>query len=347
MEKKDLSELVTQVDYYMSDANLEYDEFFFSAIENSAEKYLDIDLVMNCNKIKKGGWSIADVQAAVEKSDALELSEDQTQMRRKDKSLPEFKGLKRQEFQPKTRSKSKTEEEMKEAAQAEENSDKDKYFIPALLVIPDISSLPKNGKLIEETIGKQYDVKVPYARINKMNGHIVFDRNATEQSLLDRVLKEGFEFDGNKIDVIQASDRELNFFNKENLSYLDKIVKKKFGKQVKKAGKVADKKLQNIVMFAGKKYNNFSGLQTEFKNIISKTRNGAELEADQAALLKELLVYHEKKDEKLKGLADFTVDFHPTYKQTRCFFIVKEDGTKEDFSLHKCLNVLKEKLINE
>jgi len=345
MEKKDLSELVTQLDYYLSDANLEYDEFFFSAIENSAEKYLDIDLVMNCNKIKKGGWSTADVQSAIEKSDVLELSEDQTQMRRKDQKLPEFKGMKRQEFQPKTRSKSKTEEEMREAGA--KNDDADKYFVPALLVIPDISSLPKNGKLIEETIGKQYDTIVPYARINKMNGHIVFDRNSTEQSLIDRVLKEGFEFDGNKIDVIQASDRELNFFNKENLSYLDKIVKKKFGKQVKKAGKVADKKLQNVVMFAGKKYNNFSGLQTEFKNIISKTRNGAELEKDQAALLKELLVYHEKKDEKLKGLAGFTVDFHPTYKQTRCFFIVKEDGTKEDFSLHKCLNVLKEKLINE
>jgi len=101
----------------MSDANLEFDEFFNSAIENNAEKYLDIDLVMNCNKIKKGGWSTADVQAAVEKSDALELIEDQTQMRRKDMKLPEFKGMKRQEFQPKTRSKSKTEEEMKEAAQ--------------------------------------------------------------------------------------------------------------------------------------------------------------------------------------------------------------------------------------
>merc|ERR1712151_1298070 len=110
---------------------------------------------------------------------------------RKDMKLPEFKGLKRQEFQPKTRSKSKTEEEMKEAAQKSEDADKEKFFIPTLLVIPDISSLPKNGKLIEETIGKQYDVKVPYARINKMNGHIVFDRNATEQSLIDRVLKEG------------------------------------------------------------------------------------------------------------------------------------------------------------
>merc|ERR1711957_1151154 len=161
------------------------------------------------------------------------------------------------------------------------------------------------------------------------------------------ILKEGFEFEGNKIDVIQASDRELNFFNKENLSYLDKIVKKKFGKQVKKAGKVAEKKLQNVVMFAGKRYNNFSGLQTEFKNIISKTRNGAELETAQNELLKEVLKFHSHGEEKLKNVKGFTVDFHPTYKQTRRFFIVKEDDTREDFSLHKCLNVLKEQLINE
>lgn len=346
MEKKDLSELVTQLNYYLSDLNLQYDEFFNSAIEKGTDSYLDVDLLMNCNKIKKGGWSIVDIQSAVEESDLLELHEDQTMLRRKDKVLPEFKGEKRQEFKPKTRSKSKTEEEMK-VDTATEEEDKAKYFVPCLLVIPDIGSLPKNGKLIEETIGKQYDTKVPYARINKMNGHIVFDRNATEQDLLNKVLKEGFEFEGNHIDVIQASDRELNFFNKENLSYLDKIVKKKFGKQVKKAGKVAEKKLQNVVMFAGKRYNNFSGLQTEFKNIISKTRNGAELDTTQVDLLKEVLKYHEKGAEKLKGIKGFTVDFHPTYKQTRCFFIIKDDDTREDFSLHKCLNVLKEQLINE
>jgi len=346
MEKKDLSELVTQLEYYLSDSNLQYDEFFNSAIEKGTDMYLEVDLVMNCNKIKKAGWTIVNVQSAVEQSDALELHEDQTMFRRKDKVLPEFLGEKRQEFKPKTRSKSKTEEEMKVDATTEAE-DKEKYFVPCLLVIPDISSLPKNGKLIEETIGKQYDTKVPYARVNKQNGHIVFDRNATEQDLLNKILKEGFEFEGNKIDVIQASDRELNFFNKENLSYLDKIVKKKFGKQVKKAGKVAEKKLQNVVMFAGKRYNNFSGLQTEFKNIISKTRNGAELETAQNELLKEVLKFHSHGEEKLKNVKGFTVDFHPTYKQTRCFFIVKEDDTREDFSLHKCLNVLKEQLINE
>ena len=35
--EKDHSELVTQLEYYFSDKNLEYDEFFFGEIEASAE----------------------------------------------------------------------------------------------------------------------------------------------------------------------------------------------------------------------------------------------------------------------------------------------------------------------
>ena len=43
MESKDLSPLVTQLEYYLSDANLEFDEFFFTEIEKSADRWLAID----------------------------------------------------------------------------------------------------------------------------------------------------------------------------------------------------------------------------------------------------------------------------------------------------------------
>lgn len=58
----------------------------------------------------------------------------------------------------------------------------------------------------------------------------------------------------------------------------------------------------------------------------------------------ELLKHHEKAEEKLKGAKDFTVSLHPEYKQTRCFFVIKEDGSKEDFSFHKCLTNMVAKL---
>jgi DNA-directed RNA polymerase IV subunit 1 len=50
------------------------------------------------------------------------------------------------------------------------------------------------------------------------------------------------------------------------------------------------------------------------------------------------LLKHHKSEEKLKDAASFTVGLHPDYQDTRCFFVVKKDGTKEDFSFHKCLN---------
>lgn len=107
-----------------------------------------------------------------------------------------------------------------------------------------------------------------------------------------------------------------------------------------------EKKLFNAITFAGKKYNNFSGLQTAFKNIISKSRNGVEVDEESQKMVEELLKYHDNKD-KLKDVKTFCVDFHPTYKQTRCFFIVRKDDSKEDFSIHKCLNNLKDKIMAE
>jgi hypothetical protein len=43
----------------------------------------------------------------------------------------------------------------------------------------------------------------------------------------------------------------------------------------------------------------------------------------------DLLKYHEKYEEKVKDLKDVSVDIHPKFPNTRCFFIIREDGTKE------------------
>jgi len=241
--EKDHTELVTQLEYYFSDKNLEWDEFFWTEIEAAAENYLKLEIVLNCNKIKKMGSDFADLQAAVEKSELLELNESKECLRRIDNVLPEFKGTRKQ-FNMQTRSSKKNSEKVHNDKE-EDPEDKDKFFAPLLLVIPDVTGLPKNGKLIEDTIGKQYNTVCPYARINRTNGHVVFDKNATEARLIEKLMKEGFELEGNTHLLVESDDRERNLFNKENLNYLEKIVKKKFGKQVKKAGKAAEKKLFN------------------------------------------------------------------------------------------------------
>ena len=57
----------------------------------------------------------------------------------------------------------------------------------------------------------------------------------------------------------------------------------------------------------------------------------------------DLLKYHHNGAEKLKDLKDIIVDNHPSFANTRCFMIVKNDGSKEDFSVAKCIDGVKEK----
>ena len=53
--------------------------------------------------------------------------------------------------------------------------------------------------------------------------------------------------------------------------------------------------------------------------------------------MKELLNYHHKAEEKMKDFDHFIVGEHPEYEKTRCFFVVRKDGEKIDFSIGKCI----------
>ena len=39
----------------------------------------------------------------------------------------------------------------------------------------------------------------------------------------------------------------------------------------------------------------------------------------------------------MKDYEHFEVGVHPDFEKTRCFFVVKKDGAKEDFSVTKCI----------
>lgn len=52
----------------------------------------------------------------------------------------------------------------------------------------------------------------------------------------------------------------------------------------------------------------------------------------------EALHYHPRSVEKIgSGVKNIKVDYHPTYTTSRCFFVVREDGSVEDFSYNKCV----------
>jgi len=54
-------------------------------------------------------------------------------------------------------------------------------------------------------------------------------------------------------------------------------------------------------------------------------------------MIHELVKNHDNHEEKTKDLQHFTVGQHPEHTDSKCFFVVKKDGTKHDFSTKKCL----------
>ena len=55
-------------------------------------------------------------------------------------------------------------------------------------------------------------------------------------------------------------------------------------------------------------------------------------------MLKYLLSFHERSEEKLNDLDYFTYGEHTEWKGSTCFFAVKTNGERIDFSLNKILN---------
>lgn len=52
--------------------------------------------------------------------------------------------------------------------------------------------------------------------------------------------------------------------------------------------------------------------------------------------MKDVLQFHENALAKLENFDHFVVGFSEKFPDTKCFWIVKKDGAKEDFSYVKC-----------
>ncbi|KAB1217168.1 DNA-directed RNA polymerase IV subunit 1 [Morella rubra] len=62
------------------------------------------------------------------------------------------------------------------------------------------------------------------------------------------------------------------------------------------------------------------------------------LDENDKSTLMMALFFHPHRDEKIgSGAQDIKVVRHPKYLNTRCFEVVRKDGTVEDFSYRKCV----------
>lgn len=84
-------ELTTQLEYYLGDANLCRDQFFYTMIQETDDGFIPIEVFHKCNNIKKLNPSDSQIVEAVRHSKELELNDSLSAIRRLgNKELPEF-----------------------------------------------------------------------------------------------------------------------------------------------------------------------------------------------------------------------------------------------------------------
>jgi hypothetical protein len=73
MAEDNNAEIRKQVEYYLSDKNLENDSFFHNKISGDKEGWIDVGLIMNCNKIKKLTTDQEEIITAIKDSTEVEI----------------------------------------------------------------------------------------------------------------------------------------------------------------------------------------------------------------------------------------------------------------------------------
>ncbi|KAJ8769723.1 hypothetical protein K2173_005929 [Erythroxylum novogranatense] len=86
-------------------------------------------------------------------------------------------------------------------------------------------------------------------------------------------------------------------------------------------------------------YDDIYKLSRLVRKILNKYPLDHQLNETDKSILMRVLYFHPRKDEKIgPGAQHIKVVKHPVYQDSRCFSLVRTDGTMEDFSYHKCVH---------
>lgn len=331
-ENKNTSTLRVQIEYYLSDTNLVSDEFFHSKILENSEGYIDVSLFLNCNKIKKLNSTKEDLVEAIKTSTEVELNSSGDKVRRlANKSLPELKLLKKKQKRNDTDGE---QENLSDDEKAENPS-----FDPIIFEIKSSNDTDIRWKNIQEEFASlNPHLTVAYMRFKTNSGHIgVYNKSAdSELKFNSKFMIEGEEFTVTKAE----GDNLINFW-RDHGSHFELCTGKL--KKPSKGGKFQKDTnyLKKSVTIGNEVFSDISKIKTRARTIMHSNKDGEKIQSPDHEFLLDLLKYHRNVSEKSKNLDHFTTDKPNDFLYSRCFFIVKNDQSRDDFSVHKCIERIK------
>jgi hypothetical protein len=191
-----LAEIQKQVEYYLGDLNLAKDDFFRELITKDKDGYIDMAVILKCNKVKKLGVNKpAQIAAAIKNSTLVEVSKDQKRVRRTENpALPtRVEGTKKREV------KAEEKKQTKDEANGEKKEEVKEGYTPierdelgrVLFTLPDFENTSivhfkttdideaadadykVSWKDLEVYIKEHFDqIKVVYSRADKYEGDL-------------------------------------------------------------------------------------------------------------------------------------------------------------------------------
>lgn len=357
VEKKNLETLQKQIEYYLSDTNLARDKFFREQIQTDKQGWVAVNHFLNCNKIKASGFTADDLISACANSTLVEADKAKKSIRRKEnKPLPEKSESRKRD----------TKAEEKKADQGQDEVDEngkiilsEKDFDNPLIVEFKVQGVKEGDdfkvewKQVENTIREKFGgLKIVYSRADATGGHIAFSQLRMKRELVDELTKPKSSVkiqDKDFVFTIPEGEELKSFWTDHGGHYQfctqNKVrMARKQAKARQTEKKEQTKRAKTSYEIAGVYYLDINKVKSKSRAILNLKKDGEKLEGNDEEFLKELIAFHDKKDQKMKDFDHFEVNVHPSYDKTRCFFVVRKDGSKEDFSVTKCIQVLENQL---
>ena len=306
-----------QIEFYLSDENLETDIFFNELLSKSENGYIDLSYILNCNIVKESNLKKEEIIEILKTSENLEINEEKTKIRRKNNNkIPEINEDKILE------KKRKREKEKKREKQEKKHP-----------IILNINS-NKNIEISQEKIKNVYKYLNPKLEIINFEfkddeGYLAIKRKERE-SKFDYV--KIFEIDDIIFKVKLCEGKDLqNYWDKNSNLLSEENEDCKKNKKVKI--KIKPRKLKEPIYLGEQKFDDFN----EIKNKITKITEDKNLNEEQIKFIKDLIKYHPDKNiiQKLSE-SDFIITEKNEENKDIFFGLNKNKEKIVEFQVYKC-----------
>merc|ERR1719424_12156 len=326
----DMAAIKKQIEYYFSDGNLKTDKFFHEKISENADGWLDMKLIQSCNKIKAFGVEMSVLTSALDGSPLETKTGDDGTFVRRTTPLPVLDAA----------------AAASKASRTKPDDAKKKEMAHMGGVLLKFSEIPAELTWMP--------IRDAVKKILPESARVTFATNVSEAHTCV-VLLSPFEGDLEVVTemTVKIEEQEIKFeiCYGEMLRECIKELPKHIVKRREAAAKTRQKKMQKPVTLANQKFANIATVRSKVKEIIMSRKDGQVMieGSPDTALVRAVLAFHPRAAEKLAGIKGIKVDSSQheadaNGKKSRCFHLMKEDGSSEDISMIKCFGELDRKL---